>query len=1322
MTKLHALFIGINDYYYSRIVPPLACAVNDAELGFSTLSLTRDDFNGILLVNGDANHESIRSKIFDMAQDMKEGDSFLLLFAGHGLMGPSKDKTINIGWCLTSEFDGVKDAEKFCPDDIRSWLVEADIPRLKNIVVLLDTCFSGLAVNPQPHSTEVADAQLFRGCRAIPRSSPAIKPELSGGETLPLGPPAAYWPAENVAILSAATGQGLAYEIPHTRRGIFSALVFEWWQKKIAELRSNSNAIIADLDREVRGHIDAVLHSERLEDGRPWSELQSPSSNTQGKVSFGREDHWIYPERDASSALPTPSRPDFPVWEMFPATPPQGVDRYLDRHSKEIHDSLLAPPRSMFDSNILVRSVPRFVSRTVVCSVFLNKVLPKLREQNRPFLYVSSRFTETTLPFTVTLANWSRAHLENPPLVPGEGDLDAFLDYLESKRAVVIVSSWSNDKPSITRLIEGCVLRTGITCCVVVDSQSETPKPMQWRTYKRLVLGAVPCEEFQGEDESVARQLPPESEAIRTPRVTGWLRLRDPETGRLNDNELQDLKDGNELCAVMSIVRDLVERLDGQARKLLDLLCFAKLPVDRRLVHSAWGEENTEALLRTLDSNGLTYEGYVLGDSQQEPLLVPREVVRQVVFEAAEDVAATSCHNRLAKAYQSLGSGGAWPDVMYIHQAVAHYLDASEWVAASEVLINHWGDLLGAGYHRELEHWVLDLKSRVGLYTYGTLLLNLMSLRLHCQQWDLIEEAYLELKGLFDLDRVQSSESNDTKLLVLRGKAYFGAYHIVKRSYDRALSEYSECLDQLVCFAKEKRDLGWFDLIVTCMFRSAECMEYCGNLTTVRKLAEIIGDFIYAVESGKVGVVDASSPGRVLAVLKKKRNQLASLLFRSFRWSERSDEMHVRALDEWTSALRASRGGGGSFSLAISHLHMGWAAFSRREYLRTIWHCLRARGVFNSRGIPEYWWIADNERLLGLSLARLPGGSWFNTSSRSPAGAFLGSEDSMPVDVPHSLEEELTGLVTLQVSYLENLLNWCKQVDPWRACEVESALVQLKYRLGQKNVEDLLLVAEKAYSCGHMMLVGFILELVGAQESARRRLLLDSCEIAASMDMSFLAARRLGQYALFEIASNDRLAKRQAQGYCSAVEKLYAEGLYDGECGIRVERQKAQLREAIAKRSSWGTGASGEPWRSIAGIKATRSSPRPERAECFRYPFRDTLILGPSDSSRFQVITDNVSDQGVRLVVPENDWEAIKALVETGERLYLRQEGEDCGRKLTVAWQLELTGAPSFIDTVRRKKYGNGGILGGRVSDPLSSVAGAERFCELNVNRLMRDY
>jgi uncharacterized protein len=142
-----ALIVGI-DVYHSTGIPPLNNAVNDAKA--IALILRGMGYEVTELYNEDATKKIIRRTFSKYQRAFKRDDSFLFYFAGHG-QGIRLENGEQVGFIIPYDADlSLDEASIF---DYEEEAIDLNIlkrysknMKAKHIAMLLDSCFSGLAM------------------------------------------------------------------------------------------------------------------------------------------------------------------------------------------------------------------------------------------------------------------------------------------------------------------------------------------------------------------------------------------------------------------------------------------------------------------------------------------------------------------------------------------------------------------------------------------------------------------------------------------------------------------------------------------------------------------------------------------------------------------------------------------------------------------------------------------------------------------------------------------------------------------------------------------------------------------------------------------------------------------------------------------------------------------------------------------------------------------------------------------------------------------------------------------------------------------------
>jgi len=161
--KEYAIVVGIN--HYKRLsLPRLSNAVNDAR---SVASLLRArGFSVIELYNENATKERILDALKKIKQTSTSQDATLFYFAGHG-DGVSGHNGVREGYILPYDFDS--DLNNPNPDvmyydksaiSISSLVMYTRDTKAKHIGIILDSCFSGLAMDSKYATKSISSSSI----------------------------------------------------------------------------------------------------------------------------------------------------------------------------------------------------------------------------------------------------------------------------------------------------------------------------------------------------------------------------------------------------------------------------------------------------------------------------------------------------------------------------------------------------------------------------------------------------------------------------------------------------------------------------------------------------------------------------------------------------------------------------------------------------------------------------------------------------------------------------------------------------------------------------------------------------------------------------------------------------------------------------------------------------------------------------------------------------------------------------------------------------------------------------------------------------------
>jgi TPR repeat protein len=131
--KFYALVIGINQY--PAPMPQLVTAVGDAQ-SIASLLQKRYGFETSLLLNQQATRANILDAINHYRLTLKESDSLLIYYAGHGYSDPEADKA----YWLPVDADSTWSPNRISADDLTSGV---KVQPARHVLIISDSCYSG---------------------------------------------------------------------------------------------------------------------------------------------------------------------------------------------------------------------------------------------------------------------------------------------------------------------------------------------------------------------------------------------------------------------------------------------------------------------------------------------------------------------------------------------------------------------------------------------------------------------------------------------------------------------------------------------------------------------------------------------------------------------------------------------------------------------------------------------------------------------------------------------------------------------------------------------------------------------------------------------------------------------------------------------------------------------------------------------------------------------------------------------------------------------------------------------------------------------------
>jgi len=232
----HALLIGI-DRYASQPegVQTLRYARKDAEALESILK--QQQYETVTLVNEDAERDKIVRELGRYQAIVRPEDSFLLYFAGHGVLSERMNK--NTYWLTYDAQLGLLDVGGIRLNHLLDYI--NDIPARKKLLIL-DHCHSGSVVT-NLEGNDVSRARSGLGSLRAVRSLFPMDTFSRNVEEV----------ADGLVVLGAAREE--AYEFEDLGHGLFTYLLIEAMTTDKYDIDGNANLDVDELRRVVRDHV-----------------------------------------------------------------------------------------------------------------------------------------------------------------------------------------------------------------------------------------------------------------------------------------------------------------------------------------------------------------------------------------------------------------------------------------------------------------------------------------------------------------------------------------------------------------------------------------------------------------------------------------------------------------------------------------------------------------------------------------------------------------------------------------------------------------------------------------------------------------------------------------------------------------------------------------------------------------------------------------------------------------------------------------------------------------------------------------------------------
>ena len=745
--------IGV-DFYLQSNLPSLCCAVSDAENIYSLLASRRRKTHVALLTNAEATLDRIRQAVVNAARQVSEDGTLMLTFSGHGV--PLQVGTATDDWeaaFLTFEYQYSQDSEFgsrkgfFTLRHVKKWLNDAKLnPR--NIVVILDACGAGTAIT---HSRSADRRNVrFDGRQAFARSLGTQDDALvNAGKQTRVDPDpdgklqskvradfddgASRWPQRtSVVVLSAATGGGVAYEIPELGQGVLSCILCEWLSEHFLQT-TRRETDVGDLFPFVKDRI------RRLATDKEYGAFfQRPVQSVTDEVEISNAGS--LGDCAVSSNLLTISR-TMPVPQHVGEIDMLNVNVEAVLNTFDKFDAVNVT--SPGNANLLIETHRFGNTRPILCRVAAR--LAEKHAPKRPALYLgtgrirrilslfgsleaafetdSGRYTQTaTAPAMV-----SRTSLEL---------VNSFIDELRQRRAIVVAPFRREECDELmTHFLRSCARTCEIRLVLATFAGEFIPEWLSRTHFQRVEIQhptlddfkhrlaeldlGIPLDDADEEDaDDNASRIPPE---IYADTVVSWLeRLKEANAG-LDQGPWHALmhecfcpyaESGNRngVRVVLSILGKLLEWLEKDAPEcvhLLKAISTISLPRSWGLIENLWNglldrniiqgkDLKLDATLKRLVELKLirepdrTIRGVTtLNDHVEDAKDTDHYFVHWAVRQAAEEhedrlfPSDYARWNRLAGAALGAVAGQEddkrwWPRSVLAHEAVYHFLKASQ--------------------------------------------------------------------------------------------------------------------------------------------------------------------------------------------------------------------------------------------------------------------------------------------------------------------------------------------------------------------------------------------------------------------------------------------------------------------------------------------------------------------------------------------------------------------------------------------------------------------------------------------------------------------
>ena len=398
-TELALVAVGI-DFYPKSTIPSLSCAANDAQAMYALLASRRLKTDAALLVNKQATVAKIREAVVSAARKVHKNGTLLLTFSGHGVpVNFAKAKRTDDRWeaaFLAHEFDGSFSGLPFGGDqeglrgaftlqDVKQWLNEAKVDpaqdqvgiKPSNIIVIMDSCGAGAAITHDATGGEGVrvDDRVAVARRFDPESRQRLMAlGVDQADNVVLNSSRVDWPSGScIFAVSAATGGGVAHEIPEIGHGVLSLFVLEWFSKVFLA----SPTRVTDIGRDLDDYINLQMSRLKEDGGREGIAIQQPDKAIQSRVTIDNTDSLVR-SPVANSVLS--------IGRSMPVPKRTGDTSIFEENVSRIASAFTRKIVNVGDANSVVE-IPRFFGTRAL----LQAAAARVAEQagaSRPVLYL----------------------------------------------------------------------------------------------------------------------------------------------------------------------------------------------------------------------------------------------------------------------------------------------------------------------------------------------------------------------------------------------------------------------------------------------------------------------------------------------------------------------------------------------------------------------------------------------------------------------------------------------------------------------------------------------------------------------------------------------------------------------------------------------------------------------------------------------------------------------------------------------------------------------------------------------------------------------